>query len=757
MTAAERQERTRRADAAAAAAYRDAGGPRTGAALVAVGGYGRGELAPCSDLDLVLVHDDDVDPGACALDLWYPLWDSGHRVDHSVRSVTGAREAARADLRAALGLLDVRHLAGDPHLTLRLRTTLLTDWRSHARSRLPGLADLVRRRHARVGELAHLSVPDLKEAAGGLRDAVVLKALVATWLVDVPHPDLERARRTLLDVRDVLHDLTGRATDRIGPEWWPDLAESWELSGPEEAQRLVREQARRLAHLDRLAWRRVEAALARPRSGPRGPRMTVLDGGVAESGGEVVLDGTVAPEKDPLLLLRCAAVAAEQDLLLSPVTAARLARQSPGLPDPWPTEARRLWVRLLAAGEGLRAVWETLDETGALHRLLPEWEGIRLLPHASVVHRYTVDRHVVETCVEASRLVSAVGRPDLLLVAAVLHDIGKGEPGDHSAAGEPLARRAATRMGFAPPDVDRIATLVRRHLLLPELATTRDPDDPATVARAAGLLGEEESVRLLLALTEADARATSEQAWTSWRAGLVRRLAARVVSALQSDRGGHPARGGGLVPGPEEPSVEVPDAVRTDPHEVHVAVRPTTDGSQVTVVSGDRVGLLADVAATLALQRAPVRAARAWSQDRFAVSTWEVGDSDPLDPALLRHQLLAVAGGRADLRTRLARPRPPRWEPVVVARPEESRSATVLEVRTEDWPGVVHRVCSVLASLDVSVRSAHVSTLGPQVVAVFYLQEEGAGALAEDRAAEAAHAVRHHLDDAAGTASGMVG
>ena len=140
-----------------------------------------------------------------------------------MRSLPEMVSAADADLRVALGLLDVRHLTGDPNLTLRLRTTMLAHWRRAARERLPELHKLVRSRHDLMGELAHESVPDLKEAEGGIRDATVLKALVATWLVDVPHVELERSRLALLDVRDLVHDLAGRATDRIAPELWTEL------------------------------------------------------------------------------------------------------------------------------------------------------------------------------------------------------------------------------------------------------------------------------------------------------------------------------------------------------------------------------------------------------------------------------------------------------------------------------------------------------------------------------------------------------
>ncbi len=135
---------------------------------------------------------------------------------------------------------------------------------------------------------------------------------------------------------------------------------------------------------------------------------------MALSKGEVVLDRGAEPGPDPVLLLRASAEAARRNAVLAPPTAARLVRECPPLPDPWPEEARRELVRMLAAGPGLLAVWETLEETGALAGILPEWERIRLLPHASVIHRFTVDRHVVETCIEASALIREVSRPDVL-------------------------------------------------------------------------------------------------------------------------------------------------------------------------------------------------------------------------------------------------------------------------------------------------------------------------------------------------------
>ncbi len=714
----------------------------TGLALVAVGGYGRSELAPYSDLDVVLLHADDADEtvvSEVASSVWYPLWDSGADVDHSVRRLADVTQAARDDARVALGLLDARHLAGDPNLTLLLRTTLLAHWRRDARRQLPAVREIVVKRAERMGELAHVAVPDLKESLGGLRDATVLKALVATWLVDVPHADLERSRLQLLDIRDEVHAIAGRRTDRIAPELWADLADKMGRADPDAAQRQVRELGRRITHLSRLTWRRVDAALERaPVSRGRRPELTRVAAGVAVSSGEVVLDARTDPAADPALLLRAAAEASERGLALSPATAARLTREGAPLPEPWDGNARNLLTRLLAGGRGLLDVWETLDETGALERVLPEWERVRLLPHASVIHRFTVDRHLVETCIEASRLIRRVGRPDVLMVAALLHDIGKGGPQDHSVAGEPVAAAVAARMGFDERETALVARLVRWHLLLAETATTRDLEDPATIAHVVERVVDVETLDLLEVLTEADARATAPKAWTAWRASLVADLATRARAVLL---------GASLADRSEQRAVEpveVPDRIRALPELVDVRLAAAADGTSITVVSGDRVGLIADAAGALAAQRLSVRAARAWTQGDLGVSVWEVDDRD-LDETIVRQRFEAVFAGRVPPGARGSAGERTALEPSVSIEAGASSDATVLEVRVDDRPGVIHLVCRALAGLGIAVRSAHVATLGPQAVDVFYVGEPAGGVLSAERAAAAVHAVRAAL------------
>jgi [protein-PII] uridylyltransferase len=733
-----------------------AAGGDAGLALVAVGGYGRSELAPFSDLDVVLVHDPGIKPDVVASvadRTWYPLWDDGVDLDHAVRDTRQMRQAAADDLRAAIGMLDLRHVAGDEQLSHALRSAALSDWRRDARRRLPELAAAGRDRTERFGELAHSAMPDLKESVGGLRDGVVLRALVATWLVDVPHAEAEGCRAELLDIRDALHAVTERRTNRLAPELLPDLAEALAAT-PEGLARHVRALGRRVSHLSLLTWRRIDQVLERPRRRSAGPRrrsagrpptrrpeLIPLDRGVARVGGEVVLTAEASPPDDPGLSLRVAALAAERGLLVAPSTAGRLARSAGPLPEPWGADVRRLFVRLLASGPALLPVWEELDQAGVVQRWLPEWEAVRHLPSEAPIHRYTVDWHSVQACAEAASRLRRVSRPDLLVVATLLHDIGKGQPGDHSVVGAEIARKVATRMGFDAADVERIAALVACHLLLPEAATRRDLDDPATIDKVADQVGDLSMLELLAVLTESDARATAPAAWSSWRAGLVGRLVAACEGRLRErpeDGRATPVE----LTTPVEPSVP-DDGTPIAGHPVRLAVEATDDGSRIRVVGDDRIGLLADVAGALAWAGLVIRGCRAYSVDGRAVSEWDLG-SPPVDPATLAHRLRRVLDKDVRLDDRLpatASDPPPRVEAIDTASP----TATVIEIRAQDQRGLLWRACRALARAGVDVRSAHVDTLGPQAVDVVYLVDETGRPLSPEAVAAAVSAMRSAL------------
>ncbi|MGI9084283.1 MAG: [protein-PII] uridylyltransferase [Aeromicrobium sp.] len=705
-----------------------------GLALVAVGGYGRSELSPASDLDVVLLHDPAVAEDRVrevAESIWYPLWNRGVALDHSVRDTAQMREAALQDHRAATGMLDARTVAGDAGLVLALRTEVLADWRRDARHRLAEVREAREARIERAGWLAHSAVPDLKESGGGLRDGVMMRALVATWLVDVPHSESEGLRSALLDVRDALHETSGRRLEKLDAEHIVDVARFLDRD-PHELELHTRNIGRRLAHLAALAWRRVDDVLdSRPTTiTTAGPAVAPLADGVGRLDDEVIVMRDADPRDDPEVALRAASAAALAGLPLGSSTATHLAATLGKLPKPWQASATRTMVDLLSAGPGLVPVWDELDYAGVIDHWLPEWADIRLRGSSSPVHRYTVDRHSIETCVKAAEVVREVDRPDLLAVAALLHDIGKGRDGDHSEVGEPMAVDIARRWGFGESDARTIGRLVRWHLLLPNIATRRDIEDPSTAVNIAEIVKSAAFLDLLAALTQADARATGPSAWSSWRRGLVQGLVAKVHEVLAGDVSAPDAESYEGWPS----TVPMPETGELGPGDVRLEVENHRGGSLLTFVTLDRPGVMASTAGGLALLGLEIRSARTATTGDAAVSLWEVTRPD-VDVARVRERLRPVLAGDVDLAARLALD--PTHDDVparVTLLPQRSETATLLEVRAQDRRGLVWTVCREISALGHSIRSAHLSTYGAEARDVFYVVDLDGHPLADDAA-----------------------
>jgi [protein-PII] uridylyltransferase len=725
-------------------------------ALLAVGGYGRRSLCPYSDLDVVLLHRGHRDIKAVADAIWYPVWDEGVHLDHSVRRPAEVLTVAAEDVRVALGLLDARLVWGDPKVADPLLASARKAWRDSLGTRyLPDLRAQMAERHRAAGDVAFLLEPDLKESHGGLRDVNVLRAIsvYAPLLADYADmASLTGATAVLTRIRVELHRIAEREQDRLLLQDQDQIAAALDFNDADDLMAAVSAAGRQIAWVSDDVWRRrrlwdptpaPRRRLRRSAEPARGSTTVVVGPDMVDVDGEIALLPTAAVSEDASLAFRLAATAAELDRPIAKGSLHRLADRMPPPGDPWPPEVREALVRLLLAGLPAIDKLESLDQHGLLVRLIPEWAAVRNKPQRNAYHTYTVDRHLLEAAALAAGLVDKVERPDLLVIGALLHDIGKGFPGDHTNVGMDIVRRIATRMGYSTDDVEILVDLVRHHLLLPDTATRRDLDDPTTIANVARAAGDRVTLHLLGALTEADSRATGSSAWGQWKAGLVAELVSRADRELAGE-----TRPRGPTP--------LPPAYRALVDEVRSSGLPSVslDPPQVVVAAPDRPGLLSAVAAALALHGMDVRAANVSGEEGVAIEVFTVDMTLGTwpDTARLRYDLAAVlsdptaVGERLSERGRIYPQRHQRAAHVpgidIRVDNDASVSATVLEVRAPDEIGLLHRITRTLFDAELDVVSARVSTLGELVVDAFYVRESSGAKLTEpDRITEITSAI----------------
>jgi [protein-PII] uridylyltransferase len=719
------------------------GDPGPGFALVAVGGYGRRELAPGSDLDVVAIHAPGFDgANELAEKVWYPVWDAGIGLDHSIRTVDEALAVAADDLKAQLGMLDVRHVAGDPELSAELRSRVLAAWRATARKRLAEVKAQADARATRFGELAFLLEPDLKEARGGLRDVLVPWQIAAAQLVDPPDPATRDATELLRDVRGALHTLCleqGRRTnDRLGLTDQDAVAHKLGRPDAEDLMAAVAAAGRRIAWSLDSTWRRIATVAAQDAGASRGrllgrrrpPVREPLADGLVSDGGEVVL-ARDADATDPALPLRAARASAESGLPMSPYALDRLLREGAAPPEPWPAPVRDAFLALLGAGAAAITPIESLDAVGLWERYLPWWPRVRSKPQRNSFHRFTVDRHLLETVAQATALTRNVSRPDLLLISAMFHDIGKGWPGDHTDVGVDIVPGELRRLGYREADIAVVTSLVRNHLVLAETATRRDLDDPATALSVVRALRTRESVNLLRALTEADSIATGPSMWSPWKRGLLDALCGRVNALLGGEE--PPPSTGGFT-----------DHQRQLLDQGEVAVEPGENGV-ITVVAPDAPRLLATVAGVLALHRLAIRSLDARVDGRMALVEAVAAPKFGTDPGWdavrldLRRALSGALDVEGEILRRSAAYQSERSMRVLVAAPlavwldGASDRSSVVELRAPDAVGLLARVTAQIVAAGLLLQAARCSTLGVEVVDAFYVVETD-GSLVTDPA-----------------------
>lgn len=771
--------------------------PPGGVALVALGGYGRGRLSPLSDIDLLVVHEgsnaEELSP--LAERLLYPLWDAGLTVGHGVRTPSECEALAADRLDARTAMLDGRLLGGEPSVWDDAAARVLAPVRADPKGFAEALREDARGRRRRHGDLSSLLEPDLKEAAGGLRDVQLLGWLataIGTSLEDaglVRGPEreaIDAADEFLERVRGALRLETARPTDRIVLELQPPVARELGFSDEpgllavDALMRAVFEHARQVRHVTRSA----------------------LDRYLRGTGAGAVVEPT------PDGVLRAFVDVARDGVVMPAATLDRMAEIDVPEVVEWTDEVRDAFLALLATGSEAVCALETMDRIGLLVRFLPAWAAVRCRPQRDPYHRSSVDVHLLHALGEMGRLlegsedpedrlvieaVEAVSDRDALRLGALLHDIGKTGRGGHVAEGERVARETLTRMRLPEDTRDLAIFLVAEHLLLSDTATRRDLEDPDLILGVAARIGEPERLAALYLLAIADAGATGPLAWTSWRASLVRELvvkiqhvlergevgadtAARLAERRDAIREALPNEDRAAVerfleemPQPYLLGVPVERIARQFPmiaaplgtREVRTHAEPGTRPHTyaVTVVAGDRPGLLSMIAGALSLSGLSILTAQVFTtEDGLAVDVFEVEGAFEADVAEerwreLRGTLRRAIEGRLSLPYRVGEkrkhyPAPRRPVPVKVdVHNDASDFFTVIEVGASDRIGVLFDITRTFTELQVDVHLAKVATYGERVVDAFYVRDD-LGRKIEDgeRIAELERALRARLE-----------
>jgi len=689
--------------------------------VLALGGYGRKEMSPFSDVDLMLLHEMD-DPSELAADLFRPLWDAKLRVGHSVRTVKESAAAARERFDTQTTLLTSRLVAGDSGLfeSLMAEVTAVT----RARPLRRHLVAEERRRREET-PFVRMAV-DVKTGRGGLRTLHSFEwerrreALIGRFSAQ-PGAAEDEAREALLRVRNALHVATGRRHD----EFAVDLREAVARWLGTDVFGVAQELVGAIQTVDSLASRRWPEVVEEEK--PIGRRVW----------------------------LRIAA------------------RPEPPRSDRAPGLAEILWM--LETGEQGRLSFERLSEAGLLDDVLPEWRVVRSLPQLAPFHEHPVDAHLWRTVSEMQALMSDEGqyRPvadefadeGLLLLAAFLHDIGKGQGRPHAEAGSEICARLCRRLDMSSDWSEDLEHAVLHHLLLAKTATRRDLDDPAVIDEIARTVGTTRRLQMLYLLTVADSRATGPTMWSEWKANLLRTLFTRVARHLEGDRsGGDPGttREQMLVAvGPERADVFAehidampPDYLRSTPTsdvvwhvEViasrkgssHVDVRPGTPVERAVVIGNASSEFRRQVAQSFAANGIDVLEAKLHTRaDGLVVDSFQVrhdrsgGEVGGERWERARQDIEAAANGHLDTVSKVEA-RASAYEPLtsstrkpsVVCSIDEATGDVVIVVKCSDRIGRLAEILGAIGACGLEVRLAKLDSRGLELVDTFHVRTGG--------------------------------
>ncbi|MBC7769631.1 MAG: [protein-PII] uridylyltransferase, partial [Phycisphaerales bacterium] len=509
-------------------------------AIVAVGGYGRGELAPSSDLDLLFLRAYKPTPFTESVTeyMLYMLWDMGLKVGHSSRNIDECLKLAREDHTIQTALLEARRVAGDASLAEELQTRFRKEVaaRDHAGFIAAKLKERDER-HARIGASRYMVEPHIKEGKGGLRDLHTLFWMArhrygflrprdyveAGVFSEEERFAFRRALEFLWTVRCHLHFITGRAEERLTFDLQPELAKRLGYgarANNSEVERFMKRYfliAKEVGALTRILCARLEADNAK--NAPRGlqrllptgrKRAAEVEKGFHVEGGRLNIE---APEvlDHPANVIRLFTIADQRDLDVHPEALGEAARRARRMPPSWRTdaEARAAFLEAATSRRHPGAVLRLMNEAGVLGKFVPEFGRIVAQMQFNMYHHYTVDEHTLQAIdamseIEhgrhknqhplATEIFSKIINRRALYLAMLLHDTGKGE-GDQQIEGEKSARAACERLGLPQEEIDLVGWLVRHHLVMSDVAQKRDISDPRTISHFADVVGNVERLR----------------------------------------------------------------------------------------------------------------------------------------------------------------------------------------------------------------------------------------------------------------------
>jgi [protein-PII] uridylyltransferase len=733
-------------------------------ALLAVGGYGRRQLFPHSDVDLLLLFENDRAAGEAKeaiSTLLRELWDARLRVSHSVRTPQECCELHERNLELNVSLLDQRLLAGDRALYAKLAARLPRFVHAHRDDFVRLLSRLTRERHVKFQHTFYHLEPNVKECPGGLRDCQLIR-----WLAQIrgtePETDagLTRARDFLFEIRRLLHEMSGRDANVLTFDAQDAIAEMRHCSPAE----LMREHYRHARTVSRLALRSLEASEAQASSlfsQFRDWRSRLGNAEISVVRERVYLRTPQQLDADPELVLRLFEFVARHNMRLALETEDRLQSRQ-GLLRGYFAHPRPIWPALSAilAMPHAHAALRAMHETGVLGALFPELDEIECLVVRDFYHRYTVDEHTlvaIQTLREIpdrrfADLLAEVERPELLLFALLFHDAGKAQS-DRGHIDGSLAMAETAMERIAMPQRELVRFLIRNHLELSAAMTTRDLDDPATAAYLAGRAQTVERLKALTLLTYADVSAVFPGALTPWRSEQLWRvyLAAynELTRELDSDRIHADVGDSEFLEGlpvrylrihtPEEIEADRRLYEESRARGVAATIGKNPSGWTLSIITSDRPYLFASVAGTLSsfgmnILKADAFANRAGTVvDRFTFADpLRTLELNPSEIARMQRTIDKVVLGKIEvgelLRNR-PKPAPPstrtRLTPRISFDSGASASATLIEIVAEDRPGLLYDLASAISREGCNIEVVLIDTQAHKAIDVFYVTCDG--------------------------------